>query len=529
MKCRCQILFLFLLFLNLSAHAVQDADSIMFRLKSLFREGYMDALVEESSHLVCDSTLESHLWYHVQHYRISGLMARRHYSEALDLANAMIERSKPDSLLYWDIQAYIVMNDVFCQLGMLNAARKSIDKAHARLDDINYTTPLIRDWTLSDFYLASSLLALIERDIDTALRQWRKAEPYNNSAERRVTFWGHAGSIYKAAGEFEKADVCFLRAIKEDVDNPNRLRCLIHCLHWRNHQGHHDDALDLLGEYEHLLRFASDPYLAQHIYLAIGETLQGIGAKGEASKYFHISALISDSLRQADEILHNSIAGSWIDPDDYSALRQSRDESECSRAYMVMIISVVGAIVIPVATVLSYRRRRNHIYDLESSTRAVRAHAERAAEASILADLVDQQSRDLCASSLMTAKLSAGLSEVQKELWHTDKTRDQRLSSIRVAVQESLSVRQEVEVFNHNFSRTVRDFTDKLTALHPGLTKSEVRVASYIFLGMTSKEIAQMTNRSVRTVDSIRYSLRKKLCIDISTESYLRQISAGGV
>ena len=285
----------------------------------------------------------------------------------------------------------------------------------------------------------------------------------------------------------------------------------------------------MLGEYEHLLRFASDPYLAQHIYLAIGETLQGIGAKGEASKYFHISALISDSLRQADEILHNSIAGSWIDPDDYSALRQSRDESECSRAYMVMIISVVGAIVIPVATVLSYRRRRNHIYDLESSTRAVRAHAERAAEASILADLVDQQSRDLCASSLMTAKLSAGLSEVQKELWHTDKTRDQRLSSIRVAVQESLSVRQEVEVFNHNFSRTVRDFTDKLTALHPGLTKSEVRVASYIFLGMTSKEIAQMTNRSVRTVDSIRYSLRKKLCIDISTESYLRQISAGGV
>lgn len=527
MKYLCHILLLLLFCMNLPALAIQNADSVTLRLESLFRQGNMDALIEECTRLSRDSVLPDHLRCRVEHLQISGLMAGRHYSEALDIANDLIERPKPDSLLYWDIHAYIIMNDIFCQLGMLNTARKSIDKAQMRLCDINHSPSDVHDWTLSCFYLASSLLSLSEHDIDGAFRQWRKAEPYNISSERRAVFWGHAGSIYKATGEFEKADSCFLRAIRENVDNPNTLCCLIHCIHWRNHQGLHNEAIDLLEKHNHLLRFASAPGLAQHAYLAIGETLQGIGKADKASVYYHISALIADSLRQADEILYNSLMASNIDPDDYSVLRLNLDKSEQSRAYIVLILSIIGAIALPLATAVSWRRRRKHLCVLESSSHVVRQHAERVAEVSVLAGIVDRQSRELCASSLMTAKLSAGLSEVQKELWHSDKTRDQRLNSIRIAVQESLAAGHGAEMFNYTFSRTVRDFTDKLTALHPDLTKSEVQVASFIYIGMTSKEIAQMTGRSVRTVDSIRYSLRKKLRIDIPTESYLRQISAG--
>ena len=527
MKYRFNILFLFLLCINLPALAIQNADSMTHRLTSLFRQGHIDVLIEECTRLSRDSILSDHFRYRVEHLQISGLMAKRHYLEALDIANGMIERSKPDSLLYWNIHAYIIMNDIFCQLGMLNAAHKSIDRAQMRLGDINHAPSTIHDWTLSWFYLASSLLALSEHDIDGALQQWRKAKPYNISSERRSVFWGHAENIYKAAGEFEEADSCFIRAINENVDNPNRLRCLIYCIHWRNHRGLHHEALDLLEKYNHLLRFASDPNLAQHAYLAIGETLHGSGESEKASEYFHVAALIADSLRQADEVLHNSLMASNIDPDDYSVLRQNLDKAEHSRGYIVLTLSIIGAIGLPLATAISWRRRRKHIYDLDSSSRVVREHADRVAEVSILASIVDRQSRELCASSLMTAKLSAGLSEVQKELWQSDKTRDQRLNSIRIAVQQSLAAGHGAEVFNYTFSRTVRDFTDKLTALHPDLTKSEVHIASYIYIGMTSKEIAQLTGRSIRTVGSIRYSLRKKLQIDIPTESYLRRISAG--
>ena len=43
---------------------------------------------------------------------------------------------------------------------------------------------------------------------------------------------------------------------------------------------------------------------------------------------------------------------------------------------------------------------------------------------------------------------------------------------------------------------------------------------------MSTKEIASLTNRSVRTIDSIKYRLHKRLGLDsgTSTESYLRSL-----
>ena len=49
-------------------------------------------------------------------------------------------------------------------------------------------------------------------------------------------------------------------------------------------------------------------------------------------------------------------------------------------------------------------------------------------------------------------------------------------------------------------------------------------MAAYILLNLNAKEIAQLTNRSVRTVDTIKYNLRKKLNVSRPTAVYLREI-----
>lgn len=50
-------------------------------------------------------------------------------------------------------------------------------------------------------------------------------------------------------------------------------------------------------------------------------------------------------------------------------------------------------------------------------------------------------------------------------------------------------------------------------------------VSVALALNLTSKEIALITNRSARTVDTIKYSLRKKMQVDESmpTVTYLRK------
>lgn len=60
----------------------------------------------------------------------------------------------------------------------------------------------------------------------------------------------------------------------------------------------------------------------------------------------------------------------------------------------------------------------------------------------------------------------------------------------------------------------------------PDLTKAEIRMCAFMLAGMTNKEIAAATNRSVRTVDCIKYNLRRKLPTEEPTETYLRRLSA---
>ena len=72
-------------------------------------------------------------------------------------------------------------------------------------------------------------------------------------------------------------------------------------------------------------------------------------------------------------------------------------------------------------------------------------------------------------------------------------------------------------------------FFDKLYTTHPDLTNAERDMCAYVLMGLQPKEIAALTNRSVKTVNCIRYNMRKKLGISSSesTESYLRMISSG--
>ncbi len=60
---------------------------------------------------------------------------------------------------------------------------------------------------------------------------------------------------------------------------------------------------------------------------------------------------------------------------------------------------------------------------------------------------------------------------------------------------------------------------DKLLEIDPGLRISELTLCAYIYLDFTSKEIADYTFKSVRTIQTRKFHLRKKLAIE-STQDF---------
>ena len=59
-------------------------------------------------------------------------------------------------------------------------------------------------------------------------------------------------------------------------------------------------------------------------------------------------------------------------------------------------------------------------------------------------------------------------------------------------------------------------FLDKLTREYPQLTESEIRLYMMLHVNMSSKEIATLTKKTIRSVETARYRLKKK--ISLTTE-----------
>ncbi|PWN58392.1 tetratricopeptide repeat protein [Chryseobacterium viscerum] len=65
--------------------------------------------------------------------------------------------------------------------------------------------------------------------------------------------------------------------------------------------------------------------------------------------------------------------------------------------------------------------------------------------------------------------------------------------------------------FLKRFQEVYPEFYNRILKINPNLKSSEISLSAYIFLGFSNKEIADYTFKSIRTIESNRYNLRKKL------------------
>ncbi|MFZ1735333.1 MAG: LuxR C-terminal-related transcriptional regulator, partial [Candidatus Moraniibacteriota bacterium] len=93
-------------------------------------------------------------------------------------------------------------------------------------------------------------------------------------------------------------------------------------------------------------------------------------------------------------------------------------------------------------------------------------------------------------------------------------------------IDQNLSSDEEWEIFEQNFAEVHEEFLNNLSILHADLTSGELKLAAYIRMDLSSKEIAPLLNISLRSVENKRYRLRKKLGLehDDNLSSYLLKL-----
>ena len=110
--------------------------------------------------------------------------------------------------------------------------------------------------------------------------------------------------------------------------------------------------------------------------------------------------------------------------------------------------------------------------------------------------------------------------EIEKELFVKEKQLENLETKVSDLLHEVMNLAKEnSEKFYPRFLDLYPDFEKRLLGISPKLTKSELEFCALLKLNFSSKEIANFTFISVRTVQNKKYRLRSKLNIPNTTDT----------
>jgi DNA-binding CsgD family transcriptional regulator len=131
---------------------------------------------------------------------------------------------------------------------------------------------------------------------------------------------------------------------------------------------------------------------------------------------------------------------------------------------------------------------------------------------------VDFKNSELATSAMHLVQKGELLSKVKAELNRLIKVLDNEnaineLKKMIKVLSEDDKMDKDWDHFAQHFDKVHRDFVVVLKEKHPTITGNELKLSAYLRMNLSTKEIAQLMNISVRGIEISRYRLRKKLGI----------------
>jgi tetratricopeptide (TPR) repeat protein/DNA-binding CsgD family transcriptional regulator len=125
-------------------------------------------------------------------------------------------------------------------------------------------------------------------------------------------------------------------------------------------------------------------------------------------------------------------------------------------------------------------------------------------EREVLSKAIQVKDMELTAQVLQLLQFKKRMEESTEDVEGMGEDRKERFPA-----RESFDVLQQE--FEHRITANNEDFYQKLLSAYPDLKPSELKLCSYLRLNLSTKELAEILNKSVRTIENSRFSIRKKM------------------
>lgn len=136
------------------------------------------------------------------------------------------------------------------------------------------------------------------------------------------------------------------------------------------------------------------------------------------------------------------------------------------------------------------------------------------------------KNRELASKAIRLAEVteySDALYETLEGLKSSTYNIDSRTTQEITGIIDKISNKSAWKEFENSFEQVHEGFYKNLLNQYPSLTPAEIKICSLLKTNMTTKDIALLTNRSVRTIENTRNSIRRKMHLptDINLVNHL--------
>lgn len=162
------------------------------------------------------------------------------------------------------------------------------------------------------------------------------------------------------------------------------------------------------------------------------------------------------------------------------------------------------------AAVIAYMRSRNTIY--EQKLVIQQNENER------VQNLLQANKRELSSKVMALIKLEETIGPIKDEINKLiAKSNDATSHHLQSALQMLTSAEKGHQLwkdFETRFNELNDEFITKLTVLYPTLSPAEIKLCALLKMQLSTKEIAELSNRSQRTIEYTRTNIRKKMGLE---------------
>lgn len=199
-------------------------------------------------------------------------------------------------------------------------------------------------------------------------------------------------------------------------------------------------------------------------------------------------------------------------------LKKNNEEQIAIQRFLFLLISVI--IVLTIIIVLYFRQSKKLL--IHKKLMAEKENDNLKMNLEFRNKELTNNAMQLVNLSVFTDKI---LIKIKESLPYADDKGKKQLLDLTKEIETNFHQRSWKE-FETHFMEVHSGFYERLQMKYPKLTPTEVKTCAFLRLNMSSKDIAALTYKSVRTVESLRSNIRKKMTLphEVNLISYLMNL-----